>query len=168
MKKIILVAVLALVAFSANAQFYVGGQVGFSTGNNRTDFDVLPEVGYVLNETMAVGAVVGFDLDALKDTYTDFGFTLAPYFRYNLLELGPATLFVDAQLQLTFWSNKNLVADTKTNDSSVGIGVSPGLAIPFTDNLSFVAHLGRVGYYNETFVVGVNPSNFNAGLYYSF
>ncbi|MBR3501216.1 MAG: hypothetical protein IKO04_07445 [Bacteroidales bacterium] len=154
MKRIILVAVLALVAFSANAQFYVGGQVGFSTGNNRTDFDVLPEVGYVLNETMSVGAVVGF--------------TIAPYFRYNLLELGPATLFVDAQLQLAFWSDKNLVADTKTNDSSIGIGVSPGLAIPFTENLSFVAHLGRVGYYNEAFVVGVYPSNFNAGLYYSF
>lgn len=168
MKKIILVFVLALVAFSANAQFYVGGQVGFSAGNNRTDFDVLPEVGYVLNETMSVGAVVGFNIDSLKDTYTDFDFVISPYFRYNLLELGPATLFVDAQLQLMFWSNKNLIADTKSNGSSVGIGVSPGLAIPFTENLSFVAHLGRVGYYNEQFVVGVYPSNFNVGLYYSF
>ena len=168
MKKLLLVAILALSAFSAKAQFYAGGQFGLSAGNNRTTFDVYPEVGYVLNEKMSVGAVVGFGYNALKDSYKDSNFLIAPYFRYNLLEIGPVTVFADAQLQINFWTNKDLILDTKDNGSTAGIGVAPGIAIPVADNLSFVAHLGRVGYFNDTFVMGADATNVLAGLYYSF
>ena len=168
MKKLILIAVLALAAFSANAQFYAGGQVGFSVAKNNTNVNVYPEVGYVLNEKMSVGAVVGFGLASVKDTYTNTNIEVSPYFRYNILEIGPVTLFADAQLELNFWNDHNLVVDTKDSGTNFGIGIAPGIAIPVADNLSFVAHLGRVGYYRNAFVAGVDASNVLAGLYYSF
>ena len=53
-------------------------------------------------------------------------------------------------------------------DSRDDAGVAPGFPIPFTENLWFVAHLGRVGYFNDTFVMGADATNVLAGLYYSF
>ncbi|MBR1574067.1 MAG: hypothetical protein IJ652_04385 [Bacteroidales bacterium] len=57
---------------------------------------------------------------------------------------------------------------TKDNSFSWGLGIAPGLAIPVSENLSFVGHLGRVGYYNDTFELGVNGNYFTVGAYYSF
>lgn len=170
MKKILALAIAAFIGVAAHAQIYVGGQVGFNYNSDAEigNITVLPEAGYSLNENMAVGAVVGFTSDWMKDVNRDGSFVFQPYFRYNFLEIGPAKFFVDAQLQLEFLSSHNLVTDIKNSATHFGLGVAPGIAIPLDDSLSFVAHLGRFGYYNESVSFGLSGNNVLCGLYYSF
>ena len=76
MKKKIMAVLLAAFAMTANAQVYVGGQVGFTSssvkvGENSisgTSFKILPEVGYKLNDQWAIGMQVGY-----SQGYTAFG-----------------------------------------------------------------------------------------------
>lgn len=173
MKKLFIAVVAAFIGFSANAQLYVGGNIGLTSNADAktTSFSLLPEVGYSLDDNMSFGAVVGFTSYAKKDNYTDTNFILQPYFRYTFLELGPVKVFADAQLQLDFWNNKIYLTDNTTNTTSgtnFGIGIAPGIAIPVSDNLSFVAHLGQFGYYNNTLMLGLNANNVLCGVYYSF
>ena len=166
MKKLVLVIALALMAaFGAKAQFYVGGSIHFGTdqtlnenGESAALIEVFPEFGYWLNDKMAIGGVLGFS--------NDMGTTLveiSPYFRYSLLELGPVSLFLDGQLSFIYLS-----AGGESNFNFAGVGVAPGIAIPVSDNLSFVGHLGRIGYYRGSFEIDANPANMQMGLYYSF
>lgn len=88
MKKIVLTIALAAFAFAANAQFVIGGQIGFSTsgGNGwysnsigttttefalpadvHTDFAIAPKFGYNINPQMHVGIVLGFTSNTIKD-----------------------------------------------------------------------------------------------------
>lgn len=80
MKKVVLTLTLAAFAFAANAQFVIGGQLGFNTNGGRTanetniggtsaawnvpatassNLTILPKVGYQLNDNMQVGAQLG-------------------------------------------------------------------------------------------------------------
>ncbi len=82
MKKIVLTIALAAFAFAANAQFVIGGQIGFNTNGGKqwsstnaggttveitvpndvtTSFVFAPKFGYNLNEKMHVGVVLGFN-----------------------------------------------------------------------------------------------------------
>lgn len=79
MKKKIFAVLLAAFAMTANAQIYVGGQLGFSNSSvnpdiegaksiSGTSFKILPEVGYKLNDQWAVGIQVGY-----SQGYSAFG-----------------------------------------------------------------------------------------------
>ena len=63
MKKFFAVALVAMMAMTANAQVYVGGTVGFKSlscdGTSATSFTINPELGYNLNENWAIGLSVG-------------------------------------------------------------------------------------------------------------
>ena len=68
MKKMILAALVAVASLSANAQVWVGGEVGFSAGkttNNGTkfgsgaDFNLIPEIGYTLNDKFDIAVAIG-------------------------------------------------------------------------------------------------------------
>ena len=82
MKKIVLTIALAAFAFAANAQFVIGGQIGFNTNGGKqwgstnvsgttveitvpsdvtTSFVFAPKFGYNLNEKMHVGIVLGYN-----------------------------------------------------------------------------------------------------------
>ena len=171
MKKIILVMALALMAFTAKAQLYVGGSLGLNSvanpgGAATAVINIVPEVGYNLNDNMAVGGVIGWSNDGTVEGFlNDSGFSVMPYFRYFFYEMGSVRVFADAQLQLLFVTNAN---NNPATTSSFGVGVAPGIAIPVTDHLSFVGHLGSVGYYNGAFGVNLNLNNFAAGVYYAF
>ena len=170
MKKLFIAVVAAFIGFSANAQLYVGGNIGFTSNSDagRTSVTILPEVGYSIADNMAVGAVVGYDYYGTKDVSSYGNFVLQPYFRYTFLELGPVNVFADAQLQLGFWNTNNKVLDTKDNGTTFGIGIAPGIAIPVSDNLSFVTHLGQFGYYDETVRFTFSGNTVLCGVYYSF
>lgn len=166
MKKLVLVIALALAAsFGAKAQFYVGGGIHFGTdqainenGEDTVGLIIMPEFGYFLNDKMAIGASIGYN-------NMEFGanvFTIAPYFRYFLLEMGPVNLFLDGQLEVDIYSAGG---ETQT---AFGVGVAPGISIPVSDHLSFVGHLGHIGYYGGSFEISATPANMAMGLYYSF
>lgn len=67
MKKIMIVAVAMLMAFTAKAQIYVGGNVGLDASSGYFGLKVLPEVGYNINDKMSVGAVLGVDMANWKE-----------------------------------------------------------------------------------------------------
>lgn len=88
MKKIVLTLALAAFAFAANAQYVIGGQIGFNTnggkhwasnttGTTTTEytlpndvssmFVLAPKFGYNINEKMHVGIVLGFASETEKD-----------------------------------------------------------------------------------------------------
>lgn len=202
---------LAAVAFAAtmNAQFYVGGSLGFETKTTSTDFkdvndkgdeitktvdntwskfSIKPEVGYKLNDKMAVGLTIGFsstdDKDANNNKISEF--EIAPYFRYTFITWNKVSLFADAQLAYTtgttteYFTEKDGKESSSDNTiNSFGISIRPGIAYQANEKISFVAHIGNLlGYKHEklsevstanTFsVLGLNTLGLEIGAYYNF
>ena len=173
---------LAAVAVAAtmNAQAYLGGGIGFQTssydGNSETYFTILPEVGYNLDENWAVGMTVGYGEARTKikgeGTEKVKAFQIAPYARYTFAKFDKVNLFVDGTVG---YKHENY-AGVKTN--TFAIGFKPGVAVNLNEKLSFVAHVGFLGYENEkvkgadkstnTFGVGLDGSNLSFGVYYNF
>lgn len=71
MKKVLLTLALAAFAFTANAQFVIGGNLGvnhngrhdkdFTSGNAYTGISIEPKVGYQLNDQMQFGAQISWN-----------------------------------------------------------------------------------------------------------
>ena len=150
MKKILVILVLSLAALTAKAQLYLGGSVTFIGAEGTGLFSFNPEVGYSITDRMAVGTSASLLLLG-----GDAGFSIDPYFRLYLCDLGPVRLFTDAHFTYSF------------AEETWGTGIRPGFAVPMSDRFSLVTHLGRIGYYDESFMVGVN-SNMGNGLSYIF
>ena len=92
MKKVLMTLAVAFVAVAANAQVYVGGNVGIASskignGDNVTTYKVLPEVGYNINKDWAVGTTLGWgkgtpvNIEGESRNY----FTVQPYARYTFV-----------------------------------------------------------------------------------
>ena len=161
MKKVIVVIALALIALTAKAQVYVGGQLVFqgqaASGNSSAFFGIAPEVGYAFNDNMAAGVSLGFGFgNGATQIIVD------PYFRYFFAELGPVRFFADANFNFT-----NISAQQGESASSWGIGIMPGIAVPINDNWSLVGHVARLGYYDGSFSFNLNNITI-VGVYYQF
>ena len=180
MKKIFAVALVAMMSMAANAQTYVGGGIGFETssqdGNSETFFKIMPEIGYNLNENWAIGVAVGYGENKTKVNNVTAKvkvFEIAPYARYTFVKFDKVNLFIDGAVDYTHTD----YAGAKNN--TFGVGLKPGVAVNLNDKLSFVAHVGFLGYQNSkddydgakavnTFGVSVDGSNLNFGVYYNF
>lgn len=158
MKRVLLVLVLALATFTAKAQFYVGGSLGL---NDKPAYSIAPEVGFNLNNNMTVGCVLSWknEGDNEGDEYV-----FAPYFRYYLVDIGPARIFCDALLELASFEKD------KQSTSSFGIGVAPGIAFPLNDHFYLAGRLGRIGLFNNRYCLQLFPSDCGSslGLYFVF
>lgn len=75
-KLFMLVSMLTMATVAVNAQYYVGGSIGFTTskissGNSDksgSSFKVIPEFGYQLNEKVSIGVQAGY-----SHGYASFG-----------------------------------------------------------------------------------------------
>jgi hypothetical protein len=180
MKKLFSLIAVAFVAMSVNAQVYVGGSLGIDAWSSQknagdrseTTFTILPEVGYNLNDEWAVGTVIGYVSDKWVGVngISESAFTFNPYARYTYLKAGKVSLFVDGGVDFTTAS--------KADWNELAIGLKPGLAVSLSDNISFVSHLGFIGYDvlnpdgddNNTSKFGLDLSgnNLTFGLYFNF
>lgn len=181
MKKIFMTLAAVAVAATMNAQIYVGGGINLQTGkttnevtaggvttsidNKNTTFGITPEIGYKLDEKMAVGLAFGFTTTtsepgtgvpgtSVKNTRNNFNFV--PYFRYTFVTWDKLSVFADAELGFSFGKNKNertaggvtTTAETKTN--AFHFAVLPGISYQLNDKINFVAKLGNgIGYWHE-------------------
>lgn len=180
MKKILMTLAAVAVAATMNAQVYVGGGIGFQTssndGNTSTTIKLIPEVGYTLDENWAVGIALGYAQNNVKvggEKVKVKVFQVSPYARWTFVKFDRVNLFVDGGV-----SYQHEDADgTKTND--FGVGLKPGVAVNLTDKLSFVTHVGFLGYtYSKLDVSGakatnsfgfdLDGNNLTFGLYYNF
>ena len=198
MKKMILAALVAVASLSANAQVWVGGEVGFSAGkttNNGTkfgsgaDFNLIPEIGYTLNDKFDIAVAIGIahnngngkayagteGYDAYRMVLDDVNrnaFTLNPYVRYKFANAGDFTFFVDGGFSYTMIHYSGI----DDNGNQWSLGFKPGIAYNISDKVSLVAHIGRLDYNffkqgdikNNEFNMGVSGNNLTFGAYVSF
>ena len=183
MKKIMMTLAAVCVAATMNAQVYVGGGLGVATssydGNSTTVWSIIPEIGYNINEKWAVGMTVGYG-EAIEKVKVNGGkvkekvksFQVSPYARYTFVKFDKVNLFVDGGVG---YRHENY-AGTKTNTFAVGF--KPGVAVNLNEKLSFVAHVGFLGYENEkvkgddkstnTLGFDLNGNALSFGVYYNF
>lgn len=157
MKKILLTLALAAFAFTANAQFVIGGNVGFNhqgnydknytggvvpsttyTDNTNTAISIMPKIGYQLNDDMQIGAQLGWNYNytrnymGAKDSYRSTpksAIVIAPYFRYNLLKWKKFNVFAEATVNFT------LGLESKTHTFANGSEVA-GSPVENNDNFT--------------------------------
>jgi hypothetical protein len=177
MKKILLLAVVLFASLNASAQFYVGGSVGFGSvkpvggGDSEFVFKILPEFGYNLNDKWAIGATLGyqkgFPYSGQNLGQNDFSgqgqyskaeiFTIAPYARYTAFDWDQVKLFIDGGISF---------GSVKDSGTIFSMGLRPGIAISLTEEVSFVAHIGFLGFENFS-PKGEGKSGTNFGLDFS-
>ena len=186
MKKMILAALVAVASLSANAQVWVGGEVGFSAGKTTVDgtkfgagadFNLIPEIGYTLNDKFDIAVAIGIahangngkaytgtigKFDAGGKGIGDYNrnaFTLNPYIRYKFAQAGDFTFFVDGGFSYTMIH----YSGNDDNANQWGLGFKPGIAYNISDKVSLVAHIGRLDY--NFFKQGdVKNNEFNMGV----
>lgn len=159
---------LASMAFSANAQLYVGGSLGFSNSNSKevddgktelnpsqTTIGFSPEVGFFLSDQFAVGAYINtnFTFSNNRDTENQIKsntivWGITPYARWYPIQSDKFGLFLEGQLFFRHEGGKTKVAGVaadapKTN--AFGLQIVPGLSYNLTDNLQLQLRLDVLG-----------------------
>lgn len=174
MKKLMMIAAMMVAAISANAQTYLGGSVGFVTtsyaGESTTSWSILPEIGYNLDDSWAVGMLFGYGESGSDDEKVKT-LQISPYARFTAVKLNKVNVFFDGGVA---YANTD-IAGIKLNTFEVGI--KPGVAVNLDDKLSFVAHFGFLGYaYSKAKGAEEGANSFGLsldnslsfGLYYNF
>lgn len=179
MKKFVLMVMVAVATMTAGAQFYVGGEVGlwreWQNGANKSFATILPEVGYVLDDSWAIGTVIGYKYQYDKGAKCN-ALEVAPYARYTFLKLDKVNVFVDGGFGFyTYkWKYKGFKGEAQ---NAWEVGLKPGVAVNLNDKLSFVTHFGFLGYRDadEAPIFGRNGFGLDAsgnaltfGLYWNF
>jgi hypothetical protein len=177
MKKIILSAIVAVCAISADAQTWAGGSVGFNVRDiegapeTQMDLTIAPEIGYSLNEKWDVAAAVKFgtisNRNGIKDNNVTT-FEIQPYARYTFAEAGIAKFFVDGYFGFGSYKPKGFDATT-----TFALGVRPGVKVALADDVCLVSTLGNLGYKNvkdnySEFGFNVDATTINFGIYFNF
>ncbi|MBR4511220.1 MAG: outer membrane beta-barrel protein [Bacteroidales bacterium] len=180
MKKLMLTAAVLFAASTiANAQLFVGGNLGLGsysinkqevTGGTQTitvnpiktlDFTIAPRIGFGLNEKMAVGVDLCYEMNnynypddydgmnetAHKRSETAFGAGL--FFRYYALQIGQFSLFAEASAGLKMGSGKedyridNVTTTVdKPKTTEIFAGIVPGISYKMNEKWQFDAYLG--------------------------
>jgi hypothetical protein len=157
MKKILMIAVMAVAALNANAQAWVGGEIGFTSSHTNgvgTEklFTVKPEVGYSLNEKFDVAIALGYSY-ASEKTHKNLGrekfsvnsFEINPYVRYKFIKVGGFFAFVDGGIGYATTHFKGV----SNNVNTIGVNITPGIAYAISPKVTLVSHLGEGLYYNH-------------------
>ena len=141
--------ILAVASLTAGAQVYVGGEVGlwrnWKDAANTTNFTIKPEVGYNLNEKWAVGTTLGYIYSYDQGEKTN-AFTVAPYARYTFVKLGNVNLFLDGGFGFATYKVKSAEGVKGDAQNAWEVGIKPGVSVSLTEKLSFIAHVGFLGY----------------------
>lgn len=181
MKKIMMTLAAAAMAVAVNAQVYLGGSLGIGSvkvgdGDSKTAFNIIPEVGYNIDDTWAVGLRVGYQQGSTVNAVQELSanedykaFTVEPYARFTFAKFGPVNVFTDLGLGYT---------DVDDIGNNFYVGLRPGVAVNLSKNLSFVSHVGFFGYNQfknddtdvktKGFGLDMNGNNLTFGLYYNF
>ena len=188
MKQFLFTLAAAVVAVTASAQVYLGGEVGFwrNYDQNHTNFNITPEVGYNLDENWAIGTTLGYDYQYLDGIKVN-SFVVAPYARYTFVKFDNVSLFLDGGFGFAT-SKAKYEGHSSDSYNSWEVGVKPGVKVDLTSKLSFIAHFGFFGYRDNDdvkvadedtdvpagafgekgFGFKANGNNLQFGLYYNF
>lgn len=168
MKKVLL-AVIALTAFAANAQegfqgkWFLMGQAGYGTQNdgNTTTYSVLPAVGYFVAPTTAVGLAIGYAGGSDETTGTKIDqsqFIIQPLARKYWGVTENLFIFGQASVPMTFGE----VGSAKY--SSVGVNVGAGLDYFLSPHWTIETQFGFIDWTSVKPDGGKSTSDFNIGV----
>jgi hypothetical protein len=165
MKKLFASLAAVLVSVAMSAQIYVGGGLNVKSNSDATGFGVAPEVGYVLNENLAIGGMLNFDV-ADVDAIDAFNLDIKPYARYTFLKAGNFSLFADGVIDLNYNGGAS-------EFNFQGVYVQPGVSYAFNEKFSIAARMGQIGYVDnavnkETILVAPSTEKLAFTLYYTF
>ncbi len=168
MKKIIMTLAFAAAAMvGVNAQWSIGGAVGFEFEKNtdggaiapknenenwngdfekETAFGIAPKIGYDLNEDWTVGAYAGIQWAKEENGDNErkgLGWNIAPFARYNALQFGKFGIAFEGKVGVGMFD-----VDDAYNTFGVGFGVTPYLTYKVNDKWSIDAGLdfARLGF----------------------
>ena len=173
MKKIVMTIMAVVAAVSVNAQVYVGGGVGVANASDDNDdvtvFKFVPEVGYTFNDDWAAGVAFGWEGSTKGGAKT---FSVNPYARFTVVKGKVVSAFIDGGVGYEHTYNAGFDID------EFSVGLKPGVAVNLSDHVSFVTHIGFIGYNNEknnktntklnTWGVDLDGRNIVFGLYFNF
>lgn len=159
MKKLLLIAVLSLgLVSAANAQeigkLWLGGTAGVGytkhkiSGHETTgfNFQVLPEIGYVMNEDVSMGIAVGYGqykFDKSRNVATDVKtFQVKPFVRYTFVRLDRVSFFTEGTVGYEWSKFGKGVSEMNTYE----FGLRPGFALHLSDKVNFITKVGFAGY----------------------
>jgi outer membrane protein len=192
MKKVLLVAAVAVFGLSANAQeettnggfaegdLFISGSVGYSsesTGDVKSNqFEIIPRLGYFVSENIALGLQLGYqsskDETPTGDTEANT-FTVGAFGRYYFMPASQFSLF--GQLGIDYISTDY----DAYKESGFGVALAPGISYFVSNNIALEATFGILGYKTvepdvdgseptNTFNFGVDMSDINFGIVYKF
>jgi len=181
MKKILMTLVATAMAVSMNAQIYVGGSVGvgsvkYGSHDAETTYKFVPEIGYNLNDDWALGVAFGYQKGTCSLGNGNYGqdvdtelLQLSPYVRYTAVKSKLVNVFVDGGVG---------IGSYKDLGTQFQLGLRPGVAVNLNESISFVAHVGFIGFdsfspkgdgeSSNTVGVDLDGNNITFGLYFNF
>lgn len=140
MKKVLLVAVLAVAGLTASAQtekgkILVGGSIGLGTEKSDVDgaestvnFEIVPKVGYFVSNNIAVGLGLGYEYNKFSDDSKEDQVTVAPFGRYYKNLSDQFKFFGELSVPIGFGSAKDEDGEKEWESTSFGVAVAPGFA----------------------------------------
>lgn len=177
MKKILLAAVVALASFTAKAQVWVGGNVGFGVANvsdvDVTLFTILPEIGYKLNDNWDLAIKIGDEYTKVEDEDAANAFVVNPYARYTFYKTGKVGFFLNMGFGIKtgdFYDSN--FGKAYADETAWNVSIAPGVKFDASDKVSFVATIGALGYKacgdDHVFGLNVNGNDLQFGCIYNF
>lgn len=172
MKKLLLTLVIALSTLvTANAQevgqFWMGGAFGFWSskvaggGESLTNYQLLPEIGYAVNDDTGVGIRFGYksieniETDGYYDKYYKERqniFLINPFVRWSFLKGHFGGLFLDSGISYSYGT----IDDSDYNTQEIEVGFRPGVALNVSRSVSLIGKFGFMGYVHNKSGVGGN------------
>lgn len=141
-----------------------------------TSYQIMPEFGYQIDDNLAVGIQVGYahgyaafgslsatdflstatnlismSADISEDDVKLNSFSFAPFVRYNLVEMGPANIFIEGAIRYSSITTDDTPqvqgqggGEVKFN--AFEVNVRPGVSCKVGENLSVLAKIGTLGF----------------------
>lgn len=116
MKKFFMTLAVVMIAVCANAQVYLGGNVGIASvdyggDDDETIYSLLPEIGYKFNDNWAAGVMFGWSKAGLQIDNGEFA--TSERLTTHTFEISPMHVIHSCTANLSTYSAK-VVSDTST------------------------------------------------------
>ena len=173
MKKMFLMCMMAVMALSAQAQFYVGGSIGLSTQKDKVDgasvnltqFDFTPEFGFNFNDYWAVGGTLGVSCMASSDL-DQTSFNIMPYVRGTYAHTQKVDFFIEGTIGYQFY-NVSVGGDGE-NLNGFSLGIRPGILVKLTPKCHLLAKMTLLDYsYVKNDLFDLSHTGFAIGKQFS-
>ena len=139
-KRLLVFAVIMAAAFSAKAQFSIGGWAGASLNKETKTFTIAPDVVYCFPETsFSLGCAIEYGGEWSDGKYVTNTLFVSPSVSYDIYSFNERfTLFVD------------LISDIDALQRNYfDIGLMPGISLMVTEHWSAEFNFGFLGYQRE-------------------